>query len=155
MNARRFLIGSLLAVILVVLVASLSLPQRARPADLEVRFHDQIERLRQIAYDTKGRWNTSLESCDADRHLFDRPAILYASVEPKPDYHLVVGDKRFDWSSDVSIPMLSFSSADLYRHWYATSGGRVSAVLYHVKVMDKDRHPVGITLIIDIKKLDQ
>lgn len=155
MKARRILLGVFILLAGVVAFAYFCLPPRARLPRLESQFHAQLERLHEIAYDTKGRWNTSLETCEADRKLFNQPAILRASVEPQPNCHLIVGDRTFVWSTELYLPAWNRSGFSLSRHWYLTSNGIVSAVMYRAQVPDNSGNPIGVTLVADINKLKQ
>jgi hypothetical protein len=153
-KARQILIGLIILLVLVLIAGQLSIPHYATRAALETTFHDQIQRLREIAYDTKGRWNTSLEGCVSDRKLFDFPAILKAYVEPATT-QLIVGNKNFEWDEACSLPDLGFSSTCVSRQWYWNDKGRFSVVTYHSEVIDKNDHSVGINLVVDMSKLKQ
>jgi hypothetical protein len=159
MRALKILLGFAAFLTLMVIgssVANLLLtPRRASPAALEATFRDQIARLRNIAYDHT-RWHTTVEECKADRRLFNRKEILYASVDLSDNSHLLEGDRDFDMRTDVSLFSPSLSGSRVTRHWYKLSdGSHVSGVSYQSSVIDKHGREVGITLIVDLSKLHE
>jgi len=136
------------------IVGRILIPNYAGSASVERQFSSQIRRLAEIASDPKRQWNISVEGCEADKRLFSDPAILEASVEPTPGYHLIVGDRRLDWSSDMSLPSGFATKIHMARHWFTTTNrSRVSAVSYESQLVDSGGRTVAFTLIVDIRQL--
>lgn len=134
------------------IVGRILTPSDAGSAGLERRFAKQIERLAEIASDP-GQWNTSVEVCEADRRLFNDPSILQAYVEPTSGSHLIVGNKDFDWSSEMSLPLDFGGRVRMARLWYTTkSGSRIAAVSYGSQRVDRSGQTVAFTLIVDINQ---
>jgi hypothetical protein len=134
------------------------IPHRARETRFEHTFRYEIARLREIAYDHTARWNRTVEGCEADWRLFARPEILYASVDLASNCHLLVGNSKLVEQSYSywCLKSLSFSDTRLTRYWYTLSNdSHISAVNYQSTVTDKNGLAVGITLIVDLSKLQE
>jgi hypothetical protein len=132
MKVIKILLGFVAFLALIVIGSSVAnyvlIPRRASRTTLEATFRDQIARLREIAYDHKARWNTTVEGCEADRRLFARPEILHASVEPAPNYHLIVGNSEFVGQSYWFFNTVSFSDTRATRRWYTLSSNAVNVL---------------------------
>ena len=129
-------------------------PRRyARKSTVEAAYREQIARLREIAYDHKARWNTTLEGCEADRSLFSAPEILQAAVEPTRNSFLMVGGRKFDFRSDTFF-VDTFGASNVSRHWYTLpDGSKISGESYHTRVTNRDGHEVSVVLILDLQKM--